>query len=155
MDEKSITVPDLGNGLFENDANAGGMALHFEHRDDVACGSVAEKLPKGFFVEGDAVLFHECDEIARCIASEGGARKVGVGGEKSVSAAIEVSEVAAAPAGDEDLFADAIGMIENENAAAMLARSNSGHKARCSSAEHQDIAGFFVMVGGHGHAGLF
>ena len=58
---------------------------------------------------------------------------------------MEVGEVAAAAARDENLFADAIGMIENEDAAAALARDDGSHETRCSGAEHQDIANLFVL----------
>ncbi len=100
----------------------------------------------------------QCDEVARCVAGERRAGEVWVGGEKPVGCAVEVGEVAAATAGDEDLFADAIGMIENEDAAATLTRSDGGHQTCCSGAEHQDIANLFVRGGGErvrGHAGLF
>jgi hypothetical protein len=71
---------------------------------------------------------------------------------------VAVGEIAAAPARDEDLFADAIGMVENEHAPASLACGDCRHEPGCSGAEHQDVACLFVMCGWgwvQGHAGLF
>ena len=145
MDEESVALPDLRDGLLENDADAGGAALSFEHGDDVACGAVAEELAEGLLVEGNAMLFDQCDEIARRVAGERGAGEVWIGGEESVGRAVEIGEIAAAAAGDEDLLADAIGMIENYDATAALTSGDGSHEAGCPGAEHQDIADFFVM----------
>jgi hypothetical protein len=60
---------------------------------------------------------------------------------------VEIGEVAAAASGDEDLLADAIGMIENHDATTALAGGDGSHEAGCPGAEHQDIADFFVMGG--------
>jgi hypothetical protein len=60
---------------------------------------------------------------------------------------VAVGEIAAAAARDEDLFADAIGMIENEHASASLACGDRRHEPGCSSAEYQKIACLFVMGG--------
>ena len=70
---------------------------------------------------------------------------------------MEIGEVAAAAAGDEDFFADAVGVIEHEDAAATLAGSDGSHEPRCSRAEYEDIESLFVMHGWdgvRGHAGL-
>jgi hypothetical protein len=117
--EESFAVPDLCDGLLEEDADAGGAALRFEHGDDVACGAVAEELAERLLVEGNAMPFDEGDEISWRVAGERGAGEVRIGGEESVGRAVEIGEVAAAAAGDEDLLADAVGMIEPAAMAAM------------------------------------
>ena len=80
-------------------------ALALEHGDDVVGGAVAEELAEGFFVVGDAVLFDEGDDVGWGVAGEGGLGEVGVFGEEVFGAGVEVGEVAAASAGDEDFFA--------------------------------------------------
>jgi hypothetical protein len=58
---------------------------------------------------------------------------------------VDVGEVAPAAAGDEDLFADAFGVIEHQDAAATLTGGDGGHEPRCTGAEDEGIACFFVM----------
>ena len=68
------------------------------------------------------------------VSGRGRIGEVRVGGEEVFGARVEVGEVAAAAAGDEDLFADAIGMIENEDAAAALAGHDGSHQSGCACA---------------------
>jgi len=63
-------------------------------------------------VVSDAVLADERDEIGGCVAGQGGAGEVWILREKILGRAVEVGEVTAASAGDEDFFADAIGAFE-------------------------------------------
>jgi hypothetical protein len=69
---------------------------------------------------------------------------VRIAGEETVRGAVDVGEVAAAAAGDEDLFANAVGMIEDEDAATTLTCGDGGHEARCACAEDDDVTGFVV-----------
>jgi hypothetical protein len=70
---------------------------------------------------------------------------VPIAGEETVRGAVDVGEVAAAAAGDEDLFANAFGVIEQQDAAATLTCGDGGHEAGCTGAEDEGIACFFVM----------
>jgi hypothetical protein len=70
---------------------------------------------------------------------------VRIGGKETVRGAVEVGEIAAAAAGDEDLLADAVGMIEDEDAAATLTCGDGGHEARCAGTKDKDVTDFFVM----------
>ena len=76
-----------------------------------------------------------------------------IGGEEAVGSAIEVGEIAAAAAGYKDLFADTIGMVENEDAQSALASSNGGHESGCSRAEDEDVAGLRTREGWEGVQG--
>jgi hypothetical protein len=87
----------------------------------------------------------QCDEVLRRVAGERGACEVRIAGEETVRSAVDVGEVAAAAAGDENLFANAFGVIEYQDAAATLTCGDGGHEARCTSAEDEGIACFFVM----------
>src|SRR5207245_4231585 len=98
-------------------------------------------------VEGNAVPFDERDEIARRVASECGAGEVWVGGEEAFSRAVEISEIAAAATGDEDLFANAIGTIENKDAVTALSCGDGSHEAGSSGAKDEDVATFLMMAG--------
>jgi hypothetical protein len=138
-------VVDLGDVLIDEDSSAGGMAFGFEHGNDVACGAIAEELTEGLLVIRNVVPLDECDEIARCVTGERGAGEVRIGGEELFGGAAEVGEIAAAAAGDQDLFADAIGVIEDKDAAATLACGDGGHETRCASAEDEDVTRLFGM----------
>jgi len=50
-----------------------------------------------------------------------------IGREKAVGRAMDVGEVAASAAGDEDFFADAVGVIEKGDAASALAGFDGAH----------------------------
>jgi hypothetical protein len=75
---------------------------------------------------------------------------VGVLGEEVVGAGVEVGEVGAAAAGDEDLLADALGVVKQEDAAAATASGGGTHEAGGASSENENIK---VRGGAVGHAG--
>jgi hypothetical protein len=52
---------------------------------------------------------------------------------------MNIGEVAAAAAGDENLFAQAVGMLEDADAPSSLARFNGAHQAGGTSAKDQSI----------------
>jgi hypothetical protein len=52
---------------------------------------------------------------------------------------MEVSEIAAAAAGDKDLFAQAVGAFENCDAASALAGLDGTHQARRATAKNQCV----------------
>ena len=58
-----------------------------------------------------------------------------------------VGEIAAAAAGDKDLLADAVGMIEDEDTAATLTCGDGSHETRSSRAEDEDVTNFFERSG--------
>ena len=124
----------------ELDLGVGFGALAEEEVEDVVGRAVAEELAEGLLVVEDAVLFDQRDEVLRGVAGEGGLGEVWVGGEEVFGAGVEVGEVASAAAGDEDLFAGPVGMIEEEGAAAATGGLDGAHKASCSGSEDEDIS---------------
>ena len=81
----------------------------------------------------------EVDEVLRGIASEGGAAEAGVVGPEAVGVGMQVGEVAATAAGDEDLFAGLAGVIEHEDAAAAAGGGGGGHQPGGAGAEDDDV----------------
>ncbi len=112
----SVRACDGVDGGAGEDADACVFALAFEHGDDVLRGAVAEELAEGLLVVRDAVLLDQGDDVGGREAGEGGFGEVRVRGEEVFGAGVDVGEVAAAAAGDEDLLADAVGVIEDEDA---------------------------------------
>jgi len=127
--------------------DAGGGALAFEESDDLLGGAVAEKLAEGFFVEGDVVRAHEGDHVRGGKAGERGSGEVGVGAEEVFGSGVQVGEVAAAAAGDEDLAAGSVGVVEQDDAAGAARGREGAHEAGGTGAEDEDVAG----GGGAGH----
>ncbi len=117
-----VIAGDFGDLGVQDDFYVGGAAFGFEHVGDVAGGVVAEELAEGFFVVGDAMFFDEGEEIRGSVAGQGGFGEVGIRGEEILRLAMDVGEVAAASAGDEDFLADAVGVFEDGDATAALAR---------------------------------
>jgi hypothetical protein len=90
-------------------------------------------------VVGDAVLLDQRDKVMRGEAGEGGPGEVGVGREEVLRRGVDVGEVAAAAAGDEDLFAGAVGVLQDEDAAATAACLDGAHEASGSGSQDEDI----------------
>jgi hypothetical protein len=120
-------------------------ALLFKHVDDVTSGGVAEELAEGFFVEGDAVFFDEGDEVAGCVAGEGGLGEVRVVAEEVFGAGAEVGEVAAAAAGDEDLAAGLFAVVEQEDAPVVAAGLGGGEEASSAGAEDDGVVSHLLQ----------
>ena len=104
----------------EDDARA--AALLHQHVDDLPRRAIAEQLSQRLFVPGDAMPLDQREEILRRIAPQRGLGEMRVGGEIAVGSAMDVGEVAAPAAGDQDLLARRIGMIDQQHAPAAPAR---------------------------------
>jgi len=85
------------------------------------------------------MLFDEGDEVGWSVASERRLDEMRVGREKIVRARMQVGEIAAASAGDQDLLADAVGTFQHEDAAPALARFYGAHQARCARSENNYV----------------
>jgi len=64
---------------------------------------------------------------------------VGIRGEEILRLAMNVGEVAASAAGDEDFLADAVGVFEDGDAAATLARFDGAQQAGSAAADYQNV----------------
>jgi len=114
-------------------------ALRFQQVDDVLRGAVAEELPEGLFVIGNAMFFDERDEIRRRVAGQRGLGEVFVPGDELLGLAIDICEIAAASAGDQDFLADAIGMLEHGDTPPAFAGFNRTEKSRGATAENKSV----------------
>lgn len=149
--------PDLEAGgalhfddaLREKQAHASGSTFALQHVHNLSGGTVAKELSQGLLVIGDAMLLDQGDEVRGRIAGERGPGEVRIGGEKVFRRAVEIGEVAAASAGDEDLLADALRVVQHRDAAAPLRGHHRAHQARGACAEHQYIAAMLGGLRGH------
>jgi hypothetical protein len=70
-----------------------------------------------------------------------------VGGDKIGGCGVEMGEVAAATAGDEDLFADAVCVLKHKYAPTAVTGMDGAEKSSCTCAEDNDIV---MLRTGHG-----
>ncbi len=131
--------PHLARVRVQENRHAGGAALLFEHVSDVPCGAVAEQLAERLFMIRNMVLFDQRQKVLRREPRQGRLAEVRVSRYKVLRPAMQVGEIAAAAAGDEDLLANAIGMFEHRHAPSALAGFDGAHQPRGSGAEHDDI----------------
>ena len=103
--DEFVRASNLLNVAVQNNLHSCGPAFGFEQFHDILRGAVAEKLAERLLVIGNVVFFNQRDEVRRFVPSQGGFREVGIRGIEIFRPAMEVREIAAASAGDEDLFA--------------------------------------------------
>ena len=140
-------MADFGDVCVAVKGDAGFGCFGEQHVEDVVGGAVAEELAEGLFVPGDAVFFDESDEVGGRVAGERGLGEVGIGGEEIFRAAVEVGEVAAASAGDEDFLAGTRGVFEDGDAAAAAAGFDGAHQAGGACSEDEDVE--VICFAGH------
>jgi hypothetical protein len=110
-----VRMADVADRPAERDPHRTPGALVHQHRDDLARGAVAEELTQRLLVPGDAVLLDQREEILRGVAAQRRLDEMRVGRQVAVRRGAEISEVAAPAAGDQDLLARLIGMIDHQH----------------------------------------
>jgi len=100
------------------------FAFREQKIEDGVSRMIAEELAECLFVIGDVVFLDEFNEMARRVERERGLGEVWVGGKKAARLAVNVGEVAAASAGDEDFTAGQAAVIEKGYAASRATTSN-------------------------------
>ena len=87
------------------------------------------------------MFFGERNEICGGVTGESGFGEVRVGGKKVFGLTKEISEVAAATAGDEDLLAESVGSFEDSYTPVALASFDGAHQTGGAAAEDQSVKG--------------
>ena len=150
--EAAIGVADAVDPGVEQQGAARLFQLAEQQVDDLLARAVAEQLAQSLFVERDGVLIDQRDEMLRRVAGEGREGIARVAGEEAVAAGfhrgVDVGEVAAPAAGDADLLAGVLGMVEHQHRAAALAGFDAGHEAGGAGAEDDHV----IMLHGVGMA---
>ncbi len=141
---ETLMVSHFVNRRRHLDGDAGLSALLLQHGNNVAGGPVAKELPQRLLVPGDVVFFYQFQEIGRSVTSQRGLGKMRVCGKEVICRGVQVGEVTAASTRDEDLFANATGMFEEQHTTATAACMHGAEQpgGACSHDEH-------VIVGRH------
>ncbi len=129
----------VGDGVSDPDIDAPLRTFSEQHGHDGAGRSVAEQLAERLLVVGDAMALDQRDEIILGVAGERRPAEVRIAGEKPVGRAMQVGEIAAPAARDQNLGADLVGMVEEEDPAAALAGRQRAHQPGRARPEHNDI----------------
>jgi len=138
-DVESVVTADFGDVCIAEKGDVGVGCFGDEHVEDVAGGAVAEELAELLFVPRDAVLLDQGEEVGGRVASERGLREVRIFGEEIFRAAVDVGEVAAASAGDEDLLAGARGAFEDGDAVSTAASFDGAHETGGTCSENEGV----------------
>ena len=85
------------------------------------------------------MFFDEAHEVGRRIAGERRLGEVWIGRKKILRAGVQVGEIAAAAAGDQDFLADAVRAFEHQNAPPALARFHGTHQPGGAGSENDDV----------------
>ena len=85
------------------------------------------------------MTFEQGNEVVRRVARQRGFSEVRISRQEMFRLAIGVSEVTAATAGNEDLFAHAVGVLNHGHAASLLAGLYGAHQARSAGADNQGV----------------
>ena len=87
----------------------------------------------------DMMLFHQRDEIRGRVTGQRGLGKMGIGREKMLGLAVNVSEIAASPTGDEYFLAQPSCVLDDGDTTAAFAGLNGTHQTRRAAAENQNV----------------
>ena len=90
---------------------------------------------------GDAVALDETNELRRRVACERRAAEIRVLRQKARRPRVDVREVAPAAAGDADLFADDVVVLDEQHPAAALPGLGGAHHAGGASADDDHVPG--------------
>ena len=124
----------------------GVAAFLLQHRRDVARRSIAEQLAELLLVVGNTMLFDEPNEIGWSIPGECRLGEMWIGRKKVFRAGVEVGEIAAATAGDQDLLADSIRAFKQQDPPAPLARFHGTHQAGSARSENDDVVSLIHLI---------
>jgi len=138
-DYEFVGAANLLNVAVQNNLYSCSPALGFEQFHNILGGTVAEKLAERLLVIRNVVSFNQRDEVGRFVPGQSGFGEVGICGIEVFRPAIQVREIAAAPAGDEDFLARAIGAFQDGDAPAAFARLDRAHQPGGSGAQNYRI----------------
>ena len=118
---------------------AGTGAFRQQHVDDLLRAVIAEQLAELLFMERDAMLFHQGDEIILRVAAEGRFAEMPVARQERRRRGMDVGEIAAPAAGDADLLGWLFRMVEDQHPPPARAGDPPAHQPGGPAADDQHI----------------
>src|SRR5512142_1245658 len=120
---------DLRHARIRHNTNARTPALLLQHVQNVLRRTVAEQLPQRLLVIWDTVFRDERDKLHRRIPRQRRLTEMRIRRDEVLRLAVKVREVTSAAARDQNLFPDAVRVLENGYPPAALAGFNGTHQA--------------------------
>ena len=139
LNDEGIFFLYFFDGTTGLDGDTPGLAFGLQQVDDPMRPTVAEKLAGCFFVIGDAVLLDQLDEVERGEPAERGSAEVRVVGQIVFGLDLEMGEVAASAAGNQDLLADVWRAFKQQHLPAALPGRAAAHQARGTGADDHGV----------------
>src|SRR5206468_12214929 len=126
-DEGAAGGFDAADGARHAPLDVSAIAFGFHHGDDVLRRMVAEELAQLLLVVCDPVTLDQRDKIASRVPRERRAAEVRVLRKIAGRARTDIREIAAPAAGDADLLAELVVVLDEKRAAAALPRPRRAH----------------------------
>ena len=139
LDREGIGSAEPGDAIAEAQIHPADAAFLEQHGDDLARRAVAEQLAQRLLVAGDAVPGDQGAEILGGVLREGGAGEMRIGGEEALRRGSGVGEITASAAGDQDLAARLVGVVEQQHPAAPLPGRGGAHQAGRPGPDHDHV----------------
>ena len=114
-------------------------ALLQQHIHDLPRRVIAEQLSQRFLVPLDSVPLDQFKKVLRLVERQRGLRKMRILRDEVCRRAVNVGEVAAPAAGDQDLSPRLRIVLQQQNSPASLSRNSRTHQSRRAGTEHNHI----------------
>ena len=147
--DESIRVAHFANPGAQKYFHAGRAALRFQHSRDLVGRAIAKKLAQRFFVIGDAVLFDQGDKVLRRVARQRRFREVGIRGNEILRLAIEIREITASAARNQDFLSGSFGVLQDRDAPAAFAGLDRAQQSRGACPDDQHVKRFVRRFRSH------
>src|SRR6266567_2615765 len=139
MGHELCRAPHLADSALRKNLHSCSATFRFQQFNNVLRGTVAEELTERFLVIRDAMLFHQRDEVRGRVAGQRGLCEVFIRGYEIFRLAMNVGEITAPSARDQDLLPDSVGMLQHGDAPPAFAGLDGAEESRCSAAQNQSV----------------
>ena len=120
-----------------------------QHGRDLLRRAIAKELPQSLFVVSDTMSFDQGDEISRCVTRQCRPGKVRIGGDKVFWTAMQVGEVAAPTARNQNFLAHPLGALEQRHPPPATACLDRAHKSGRTRAYHHYVEALLLGISNH------
>jgi hypothetical protein len=128
LDAKIVAAGNIGDGMAHPHVDANLRAFVHQHGDDGARGAVAEQLAQRLLVVRNAMALDQRNKIVLRVARQRRSAEARIVRQEPIRRAVQIREIAATAAGDQDFLSDRLGVIEQQHRATALAGGHGAHQ---------------------------
>ena len=118
--EAAISMAHIADRGPKGEIHTASGAFVHQHGNNLFRRTIAEQLPQRLFVEGDIVAAHQINEIGWRVARQSGTGEVLVLAQIPIRHCANIGEIAATAAGNQDLLARFLVVIDHQHPRAHL-----------------------------------